>query len=115
MLYKSGATFDFSIGPRSHTSHLRHGSSRFGSSRRISRGNAQETKSSMGAGGGFLEGGGPYFKSYIFDEIHNNFSKFTITPVTKTEQETERNCFGRYHHFTNELSFVPSKKEGRYS
>ena len=32
-------------------------------------------------------GGGGYLKSYIFDEIHNNFPNFTITTITKTEQE----------------------------
>ena len=30
---------------------------------------------------------GDYFKSYIFEEIHISFPNFTITPITKTEQE----------------------------
>ena len=34
------------------------------------------------------EGWGAYSKWYIFDEVHNNFPNFTITPITKTEQET---------------------------
>ena len=38
--------------------------------------------------GGLIEReGGAYFKSHIFDEIHNNFIYFTIIPITKTEQE----------------------------
>ena len=32
-------------------------------------------------------GGGAYLKSYIFDEIHNNFPNFTFTPIANTEQE----------------------------
>ena len=37
---------------------------------------------------GLIErGGGAYFKSHIFDEIHNNFPYFTIIPITRTEQE----------------------------
>ena len=44
-----------------------------------------------GGGGGLTTGGlierGAYLKSYIFDEIHNNFPNFTFTPITKTEQE----------------------------
>ena len=31
--------------------------------------------------------GGAYSKSYILDEIHNNFPNLTITPIIKTEQE----------------------------
>ena len=32
-------------------------------------------------------GGGAYLKSHIFDEMHNNFPNFTISPMTKTVQE----------------------------
>ena len=31
--------------------------------------------------------GGAYTKSHILDEMHNNFPIFTITLITKTEQE----------------------------
>ena len=48
-------------------------------------------------------GGRAYFKSHIFNVIHNNFSYVTIITITKTEQE---NVFF-YHHFTNATSFVP--------
>ena len=34
------------------------------------------------------KGGGGLFQIIYFDEIQNNFSNFTITPITKTEQET---------------------------
>ena len=46
-------------------------------------------------GGAYLIERGAYFKSHIFDEIHNNFPYFTILPITKTEQEN-----GFYRHFT---------------
>ena len=36
-------------------------------------------------GGG---GGGAFSKSYIFEEIHNNFPNVTITAITKTKQGT---------------------------
>ena len=52
--------------------------------------------------GGLIEGG-PYFKSHIFDETHNNFPYFTIVPITKTEKE---NGFV-FHHFTKASSFIP--------
>ena len=37
--------------------------------------------------GGLIERGGANFKSHIFDKIHNNFSYFTIIPITRTQQE----------------------------
>ena len=39
--------------------------------------------------GGLIEGGGGGggFITQIFKKIHINFSNFTITPLTKTEQE----------------------------
>ena len=46
-----------------------------------------------------LIGGGAYFKSHIFDEIHNNFPYFTIIPITKTERKREQKMV-LYHQVT---------------
>ena len=51
-------------------------------------------KRERGGGGAYWrgglnrDGGGAYFKSFNkFDEIHTNFPNFTMTPISKTEQE----------------------------